>query len=214
MTKGSAFKKNIPVVLLAAVTVAEILLLIYYNLFHIRDIVDSDFAMQMRHAIELSLNHTLFPGGWHYLTMGHFDDANLLAAFFYSFTKNGYISFGLSGIFNMVIWGLVLFELFRDTGLKLKVYVLTLGLLFATYNFGMLEYTNMMFFGGGFYVYIPLLPVLFVELLVKSEDPRGLKPSFYVMSALYFSLLFLTAAARGLYAFVCGIFPVLLCLFV
>ena len=200
-------KFKLPVIFIAAV---EIGLLCYYNLFHIRDIVDSDFAMQMRHAIELSVNHTLFPRGWQYLTMGHFDDANLMAAFFYAFTRNGYISFGLSGIFNMALWAVVLFKLFKDIRIRLPYYFLALTLLFATYNFGMLEYTNMMFFGGGFYVYIPLVPVLLVTLLEFKGGCR--KPSFYILAALCFILIFLTAAARGLYVFVCGILPILLCI--
>ena len=47
-----------------AVLVIEFILLIYYNLFHIRDAVDQDYAKILRHVIEMANHHTLFLPNW------------------------------------------------------------------------------------------------------------------------------------------------------
>ena len=90
--------------ILTGVLLVEFIFLIYYNLFHIRDAVDQDYAKILRHVIEMARHHTLFLPNWEYLTTGEMDAASLPAILFYLITKNIYLSYGLADILNIGIW--------------------------------------------------------------------------------------------------------------
>ena len=189
-----------------AVLVIEFILLIYYNLFHIRDAVDQDYAKILRHVIEMAKHHTLFLPNWEYLTTGEMDAASLPAILFYSLTKNIYLSYGMADILNVVIWGFTINRILNLCKVKLKYRLLCLCLVFTAYDFGMLAYTNMLFFAGAQYVYKALVPLLLVLILL---DQKG--PSIWFYRILYGSLLFITSVASNTYVILCGILPIIVC---
>lgn len=193
-----------------AVLAIEILLLVYFNLFHIKDAVDQDYAKILRHVIEMAKHHTLFLPNWEYLTTGEMDAASLPALLFYLLTKNIYLSYGLAGIVNIAVWAVTVNALLNLCRVSLKYRLLAFCLLFTAYDFGMLAYTNMMFFAGGQYVYKTLVPVLLIILLIK--DNTVTKPkAYWFFAVLYCILLFFVCAASKTYVILCGILPIVVC---
>ena len=192
--------------ILTGVLLVEFIFLIYYNLFHIRDAVDQDYAKILRHVIEMARHHTLFLPNWEYLTTGEMDAASLPAILFYLITKNIYLSYGLADILNIGIWSFTVHRVLRLCNVKLKYRLLCLCLIFTAYDFGMLAYTNMLFFAGGQYVYKALVPLLLVLILF---DRNGKSIWFYRI--LYVVLLFFTDVASNTYVLLCGIIPIAIC---
>lgn len=188
----------------------QIVLLIYCNFFHVQDVVDNDFAKLARHAMEMWNNKTLFIPDWDYLTTGEMDCAALLAIPLYGITGNIWLSFGLSNIMNIFICCLVVMSLLRSLCVKREHILLALAVLLVPYDWGQLEYTNMLFFGGGQYIYKMLLPIMLLALLAVKEEHRK-KKSYLLLVVCYLVLLLISAISSGIYVFICGIFPIVVC---
>lgn len=191
----------------ALVLLIEIIFLIWANLCHIQDAVDQDFAKLIRHVYEMAENHTLFLKDWNYITTAELDCAALPAILFYYITDNLYLAYALADILDIFLWLFVAVCLMSALKLKAEYRILFYCLLFITYDWGMLQYTNMMYFAGGQYVYKALLPVLLVTILLKRQ---GNKYVFGVLCLLYAFLLLMTGISSGIFVFITGIFPVLL----
>ena len=192
--------------LFAAVVAFEVLFLIWLNIFHIHDGVDQDFSKLLRHVYEMAVNRTLFLPNWNYLTTGEQDCAALPAVFFCLLTGNVYCAYALANIFNVFLWLFIISRLLCAVSLSLRSRLLCYGFVFLSYDFGMLQYTNMMFYCGGQYVYKALLPVLFVTLMLRDGGRRSISAVLYL---LYFTLLLISGISSGVYVFICGIFPAL-----
>ena len=46
-----------------ALVAGECLLLVYYNIFHLKDVIDGDFAMNLKHVVEMSKQQHFFLKG-------------------------------------------------------------------------------------------------------------------------------------------------------
>ncbi len=192
--------------LFVAVVVFEVLFLIWLNIFHIHDGVDQDFSKLLRHVYEMAANRTLFLPNWNYLTTGEQDCAALPAVFFCILTGDVYRAYALANIFDILLWLFVISRLLCAANLSLRSRLLCYGFLFLSYDFGMLQYTNMMFYCGGQYVYKALLPILFVTLLLRNDGRRIISNILYF---LYCNLLLISSISSGVYVFICGILPAL-----
>ena len=197
--------------MLAAVVVLEIMVLFFYNIFHLRDALDHDFAMVLRHVIEMGDNHTLFLKHWSYMSQGEMDEASLIALPIYMLTKRIYTGYAVAGIINILLWAYTVWRLLKLADMRPAYRLVALALIFTAYDFGMLEYTNMLFFAGGYYVYKVLLPLMMLVLLLTSFKGKD-RAADICLSALYCILLFFVSVASGTYSLLLGIFPILICL--
>ncbi len=195
-----------------AVIVFEIALLVYYNLFHMADMVDCDLAKLMSHVVEMARNHTLFVPGWSYGTTGEMDCSALMALPLYLLTGNIYLSFALSNIVNISLWMFVLYKLCQCMGLSANVQRMVMAFVFTAYDLGMLEYTNMLFIGGGQYTYKALIPLMVIVLLQLPEKERRSAAGIGLMIVCGI-LVFITGLSSSLYVFACGILPIMICSF-
>lgn len=197
-------------ILLRVILFLEIATLCYFNFFHMQDILDCDLAKLMRHTIEMAHCRSLFVPEWNYLTTGEMDCASLLAIPFYVLTGNIYLSFAISNLLNIAMWIGILHVLCNLAELDRIHQLLFFMFLFTVYDIGMLEYANMLFIGGGQYVYKALLPLLFVTLLYLPDHPHK-KRTTGILCFLFFSLLLISGISSGIYVFICGIFPAMIC---
>ena len=188
----------------------EILVLFYYNIFHLRDALDHDFAMVMRHVMEMADRHTLFLPYWNYMSQGEMDESSLIALPVYMLTKNIYLGYAIAGIINVLLWAWVVWRLLSIAGLDRRYRLLALGLIFTAYDFGMLEYTNMLFFGGAYYVYKVLTPLMLLIIMLTDWKGRYRIPDI-IIAVLYHILLLFIGMASGTYVLLCGLAPVLIC---
>ncbi len=210
-------KKNalysITVGFLIAVVSFEIISLMYLNLFPQSAFWDQDFAKIVRHIVEMGDRRKILLPHWDYLTTGEFDCAAPVALIIYMLTGNISLGFGIANIVNIFLWGFVIFKLFSLAGLDIRYKLLAFAMVILPYDFGMLSYTNMMFFCGGQYVNKTLVPVLLITALVLSPKDWK-KPGNILVYVLLLFLSFLTALSGGLYVLVCGIAPIVVCLII
>ncbi len=204
-------KENYVAAILFALVVIEVVILVYLNLFRTSGTVDEDFAKLIRHVVEMGNNKTLFLKNWTYPSTAELDCSVLFATLVYLITGKMFIGFELGNLLNIALWIFALWILMDEMKLRLESKLLFYGILFTTFGYGILEYTNMMFFCAGQYVYKTIVPMMFVAVLLVSLREKFRKRDI-VLFVLYYFLLLLTSVSSGTYVPVCGMFPVLVCL--
>lgn len=195
-------------IVLIVILAIELLFLIYVNLFRLTDVIDVDFARVLRHTVEMGDRRQLFLPNWNYITTAELDHSALFAIPLYILTGNIMVSYGIANLINIALWCFVLCTLLELTGLKRRYRLLAAVLVFTFYDFGMLAYTNMLFFGAGHYTHKVLIPLMFVTLMLMPADRRR-KPASIILYVICAGLLFVTSVSSGIYVFICGIFPVI-----
>ncbi len=193
--------------LLVLLLAVQFLLIAHSNITLINKNIDCDSAKLFTHTEEIWRQKTFFLPDWEYLTTLEWDCSSILAVPFYAVTGDIFLSFALANIAFLGIFTAVIFFLFRG---KDSLYpLLCVNLLIIPYRLGMLDYYNMLFFGGSQYIIKSLLPLLLVGILLREgKDLCWKKLSVWVPVVIYLGLLLLTAASSGFYVFLCGVFPV------
>ncbi len=187
-------------------------LMAHSNLTLIWKSIDCDLAKLFVHIAEVCKQKTLLLEGWDYLTTLEWDCSSLLAIPFYGVTHSITLSFGLANIIQMGCFLWLIFFLHR--GEDSICPLLCINLLMIPYRTGMLDYYNMLFFGGGQYIIKVFLPLLLIGIILymeaKSNDKQQRRSDIviWILMAVFLGLLFLSAMSSGVYVTVCGIFPV------
>ncbi len=205
-------RKQWPVLLLTLLLIAEFIFIIWINIFHISDTIDEDFSGMLTHALEIAKQKKFLLPNWFYPTTGEFDTSLFLAVPLFWITRNIYLSFAVVNILNAVLIGYVFFRVLRLAGAKVEYALVGMCVALAAYDFGMLDYSNMLFFGGSQYVYKAVLPLLFLAVLFGEKSLKNKKVILDL--CLFYGLFFLSSFSSGIYVFLCGICPVLLSLIV
>ena len=205
-------KKNWQALVLLILLVSEFAFIIWLNLFHISDTIDEDFSGMLTHALEMAAQKKLLLPNWYYPTTGEFDTSLFLAVPLILITGNVYISFAIVNILNAALIGYVMARVLRIAGARTEYMIIGMCMALASYDFGMLDYTNMLFFGGSQYVYKAVLPLLFLAVIFYGG---GAKDSLHILDmCLFYALFFLTSFSSGIYVFLCGIISILVSVFV
>lgn len=187
--------------------------IVYFNLSDIRCSLDPDFANTIYHYMEVIKHGTLSIPNWHHTTSLELDGTMLFALPLYFVTKNMFTAIGISNILIMLLYVIVIARLLNLYKVD-KVFVyLTLVLVLTPYEYGMLDYFNMMFYGGACYAIktiVPILMLLVLSLLHKEvyKSKFG-KIELIIFSIVYLYLLFATAFSTGIFVVLCGIMPIL-----
>ncbi len=197
-------RKPVSVVFLV-ILVVEFLYLIKYNLIHAYGVMDQDAAKLITHAMEIVRTGKLLIPNWSYMTTHEIDSSMLLAIPFYAITKKLYFSFALSNIIYMFVLLAVVMGIFKNCGIRSEISLFICCLIYIPYNFGMLDYMNMMFIRGAQYsikVLIPLLAILIITFPDKN------KKRDIALSAIWLFLAFLCGFSSGLFPLITGILPI------
>lgn len=196
--------------ILAGIVGIEIAFLIYYNC--ITDYVfDCDAAKLMYHAVEMWENKSLIIPNWTYMTTGEWDCSSILAMPIYGMTGNITLSFAIANIINIVLFVLIIGILMKAVDVPKKYILLALSIIFVPYCWGMLEYTNMLFYSGAQYVYKVLTPLSLLAVFhhkKSGEKTSVLRIILYIFTEI---MIFMTTSASSLFVVVCGIMPILAC---
>ncbi|MGN0990665.1 MAG: hypothetical protein ACI4O4_04340, partial [Candidatus Ventricola sp.] len=201
---------DLPLIVLALSACMQILLWAILNLRY-PYIFDYDAAKLFYHVICMWREKTLLIPDWVYMTTGEWDCASLPALLFYGLTGNIKLAFGLANVCNILLFALVISRLFRAVPAehgRQKGMLLGICLVLMPYYWDMLDYANMLFYGGAQYIYKVLLPVWLISLYVGMPQKR-LPAALY--TAAFLLLVFATASSSGLYVMICGLFPILCC---
>lgn len=189
----------------------QFLLLSFCNLTLIEENLDCDNAKLFRHVIEMWRQKTLIIPNWSYTTTLEYDCGTLIALPIYGFTQNIYLAFGISNIILTGLFISVIFFLFAGKDLIYPLFCS--NLICIPFQTGMLDYFNMMFFGGSQYIIKVLTPLILVSILVFVENPKtnGWKNGKCIFFTLLYSFFFLlTCVSSGTYVALCGVIPIVL----
>ena len=184
--------------------------IIYFNLKDIRCSIDHDLANTFYHFSQIIEHHTFRLNKWFHTTSLEFDGSFFGAYLFYFFTRDLFLSVGLSNIVMMIIYISTILAVLKNFNVKNVWIFFSISLVLTPYSFGMLEYFNMMFYGGACYsikALIPLLAVLLLQLSVK-DDKKHNKLIYMMVMIFYVALLLLTTISTGVYAFIVGLLPI------
>ena len=183
------------------------------NLTLIKNSLDTDTARMFNHIAEIRRQGTIFLPEWDYQSVStlEWDCSSLFALPIYALTHRLFLSYGLSNILFVGIFTGIVFFLFREED---SLYpLLCLNLILIPYRTGMLDYYDMLFFGGAQYIVkvsVPLLLEALISNLEKEAPGNGKMPrAVSLFTAVYLGLLFLTSVSSGIYVTASGIFPLL-----
>ncbi len=192
------------------ILVLQIIAILYCNLFLTENYVDADSSKLIIRIMKMWEHKSLVIPGWKHMTTMEWDCSTLLALPLYAITKNIFLSVGIANVLFALVYIGLMFILFRD---KHPLYpILTSIFILVPYSVGMLDYFNMMFFGGAQYVIKVLVPLLLITLLLEYEKDTS-KIGRRVLAGIVLVLSFITTASSGLYVLLVGILPIYLTYF-
>jgi len=193
----------------ALILIIQFLLIFICNMKLIDNNIDCDSAKILLHAQKMWEHGTYLIPDWTYMTTLELDCPTFLAVPLYGLTHNIYVAYGLANTLILAGFISLVFFLFRD---KPVLYpLLACNLLCVPYSIGMLDYFNMMFFSGAFYVIRVAMPVFLIALILWIENnTAGKKPLYkYIPLILFEAFILLCAFSSGIYVLCVGIFPIL-----
>ena len=171
---------------------------------------DWDAAKVYYHAAQMWNSKTIAIPGWIYETTGEWDCSSLPSILLYGLTGNILLSFGISNCLNILLFCLTGFLIFRKMRVSTPVSCLILTFLLLPWSWGMLEYSNMLFYGAAQYIYKITVPLLLIALYEDGEKALSRVPRI-LLTIVLLILTLATSSSSGIYVLACGIAPVLLC---
>jgi len=190
----------------------QILLIFIFNIVCSPKYIDCDSAKVMEHIIKMWEHKTLFIDNWYYSTILGYDSVAIFAIPFYGVTKNIFFACSMSNLITTLIFVYTIFFIFKG---KEKAYPLFAScIILLPWDLGMLEYFNMLFFAGAYYIVKVTTPLMFVGLILYVERENMAKwwkkKDFMTMFVLFLFYLLATTASSGIFALSMGMAPVIL----
>ncbi len=206
---------------LIIILAVQFCLIMYSNLTMIEKNLDCDTGKLFNHIAEIWRQKQLLLPNWDYLTTLEWDCSSLFALPFYVLTGDIILSFGMANILCLGGFLYIVFYLFK--GEDALYPLLCANLLIIPYRVGMLDYYNMLFFGGAQYIIKASLPLILIGIIIRTEYlstvggmsvrkwkniiPQKTDVSDWIISVVYLALVLLTSISSGPYVIVCGLFP-------
>lgn len=186
----------------------QLTVLFVFNCTKSEHILGFDSAMGIRHAVEMWKNHSIFLDNWMNVSTLEIDSAAFFAAPVYLLTRNLPLSLGIMHALFSLIFAAVIFDIYHNLGRKTWEGALAVFLVFAPYSIEVgaannLEYSNMLFVGGGQYGFRVISVMLLIDLLICR---RCRKRAVLLLPYLFF--VFWSSLSMGSYVLLMGILPV------
>lgn len=186
----------------------QIILIFWCNLQYLPKYLDGDFAKLATHIAEMAENGALAIPGWKYTTTAEWDCVTLFALPLYCITHRLYLSLAIGNLIITLMLTSVCFLIFDEK----RTALISANLLLIPYEFGILSYCNMLFYGGSQYSIKVLVPLLLIGVSLKlaalKRDGKKPGPALIAASVILLFLILTTTASSGIYVCMCGIFPI------
>ena len=187
--------------------VIQYIAVVVFNFAYTDNAVDSDAAKLLRHAVEMSKNHTLNIKGWIHTTTMEWDTSALIAAPIYSVTHNVYLSFAIANAIIAALLICLILRLFDRFGVKLKTALMACNLILIPYAFGMLDYFNLLMFNGSQYVFRIMIPIILL-IILKTPKEKRIGVENILLGILGLVLIIIASISSGVYIIVSCVLPV------
>ncbi len=202
-------KNNFWTCLLLLIFIVQFLLIALCNIKLIDNNIDCDTAKLFVHIMKMAEHSSIIIPNWYYSTTFEIDCSSLLALPIYMLTNDIYLSFGIANIIFLAGLISIIFFLFKDKNIMYPL--LTANLFCIPYTIGMLDYFNMLFFGGAQYIIKGALPLLFIVLILWCESAQNQKRKLYsfIPLVIFEFLVLINVFSSGIYVLFVGFFPIL-----
>lgn len=216
MLMGKQEKKGIDAAefIILAMLAVQVAMIAYFNLRDIRYSLDTDFANTIYHYREVIKNGTLNLKGWKNTTSLELDAVFLFAWPLYYLVRDIFTAVGIANLIYVFLYIVTVTGIMKLADVERKYIFATLCIILMPHSFGMLEYFNMMFYGGSCYslkTLVPLMCIWLILLFAKEGSSRKERILRRAAFCAYLFFLLITTFSTGIYVTLCGIIPILAC---
>lgn len=210
--KSNSIKKNgsrkAELILLSLVAI-QILYLLIFNVCRMKYMVNFDSNTYLVQVMQIWKQRTLLIEDYYYSTMLTWDMPTLLAVAFYGIFRDVFLAYALADDVLIILFVLVLNKLCNDLNFSKIAKYLTFIAIFATYQYGSVDYMEELFVNGALYGFRIMFMLMMIDVLVCFHKGKPSKKDIVI----YFLALigfFLCGISSGIFELGCCIFPLLL----
>lgn len=195
---------------IALMAVIQIGYLLIFNILRMETEINMDSSEYLVQVMQIFRQGTLLIDDYYYSTALMWDMPTLLAVIFYAVTKDVFLAWGLSVDVFVIILAIVVYRLCGKLEITPIGRWLSILAIFTVYDFGLVDYADVMFVNGATYLVRIIVMLLLVDVVIgcHKDDklPRG-------RVALYFVVLvglFISGMSTGMFALGCCVLPIFL----
>ena len=203
---------------LSLLLLAQIGMIVYYNLFQAQYYMGYDASVTFLQVIETWRQKKLFLDNWLWQTVLGWDTAVPLAALIYGITGNVFFSLGFSNLVFVALFLVILCTIVRKIDTKPTTILLLLNILLTPYiamsdNANNLQYYFVMYMD--FAAYLVKIVIIFFLIYVHNKvHMDSMSRKTVILIAISYSALLWTSISSGYYALIFGIAPMLATYFI
>lgn len=186
----------------------QILYLVMFNLTRLPYESNYDSSCAYAQIVEMWKQKKIVLEDWSYQTTLGIDSPVLLGALFYGIFKNAFTAFGLANIVTVIMYIFLVYDILKQGKAGNIARLIVIVFLLTPYTTGQLGYMPMLFTSAGSYAYKLLVPLLLIDILIRSHQGKKIKNYWYLLAAVSVFVI-LTAVSSGEYILLCGIFPLI-----
>lgn len=201
-------KRKVELLLLSLVAV-QILYLLVFNVCRMKYMVNFDSNTYLVQVMQIWKQRTLLIEDYYYSTMLTWDMPTLPAVVFYAIFRDVFLAYALADDLLIILFVLVLNKLCNDLDFSKVAKYLTFIAVFATYQYGSVDYMEELFVNGALYGFRIMFMLMLMDVLVCFHKGKAAKRDvvLYGLSLIGF---FLCGISSGIFELGCCIFPLLL----
>lgn len=206
ITKNGSRKAELFLLTLAAI---QILYLLVFNVCRMKYMVNFDSNTYLVQVMQIWKQRTLLIEDYYYSTMLTWDMPTLPAVVFYGIFHDVFLAYALADDVLIILFALVLNKLCNDLNFSKIAKYLTFIAVFATYQYGSVDYMEELFVNGALYGFRIMFMLMMIDVLVCFRKGKPAKKDIvlYCLSLIGF---FLCGISSGIFELGCCILPLLL----
>ena len=195
-----------------ALFAAQLLYIVFINLFKCHAWLDHDASMLYRHTMYMWEQKKFVLPFYQEETFLHIDTSCLLAMPLYGLTHDIFLSYGISNVIFLLLTLFVMYDLLTKLNVKDQYRYLAMLVYLIPFRVGLVQYMNMLFYECSFYNICILVTILAIDLFLYPDVRKGEHDRKYVVfMVLYVFFTALTAFSRGTYVLLISLLPIILC---
>lgn len=193
---------------LSVILLAQLILLIIFNLTKLAAVADFDSSAAMAQAMEIHRQKTLFISDWIYQSTLGLDSLLPLAAVLYGLTHNIFMAYGIANCIGTLFFLYIIISTADLFNIKRTSSLCSCILILTPFSIAMLGYFPMMFVNASYYMMKALLPVILISVIIRIQKNK-FRPGHCILVIILLWLSFFTGFSCSLYLMMCGFIPVL-----
>lgn len=194
--------------ILLFLVVSQILFLLIFNVCRMKYMVNFDSSTYMVQVMQIWKQGTLLIHDYYYSTMLTWDMPTLIAVVFYGIFHDVFLAYALADDVLIILFALVLNKLCNDLELSKVAKYLTFVAVFATYQYGSVDYIEELFVNGALYGFRIMFMLMLMDVLIcfHKGNPAKKDIIIYILSLIGF---FLCGISSGIFELGCCVLPLL-----